>query len=329
MIPKDNTRVMTVDNSLFAAAVDRGRGRLVGREGRGLGRGLLVRAVGPGGEAGHGLGQRSLRRQGPQRGPGLAADLQGEWAAPQPCGWPVTEDMKNPEHFPLAVSEANYQGDGVAVVVADTRAHAVDAAEMEHGANIAANAVGPGILARVCAADGGKPLIHVSTDYVFDGAKGAPYVETDKPDPANMYGFAKWLGEKEARGWLSRLVVIRAAWLYGAHGRNFLKTMAAATAPRVVADRDDDAGIPGGFVNYITPAGFKRLNDELGQLWRVDRPKLVDTIAWAASNGDRSENGDYIYGKKRLREIDRRIRFLIRRLDVAEVVDPTDRKSVV
>ena len=88
-------------------------------------------------------------------------------------------------------------------------------------------------------------------------------------------------------------------------------------------DRDgaDDGGIPGGFTNYITPAGHKKLNDELARLWKVDRPKLVDTIAWAASNGDRSENGDYIYGKKKLREIDRRIRFLGKRLDAAVVVD--------
>jgi transcription elongation factor GreB len=88
-------------------------------------------------------------------------------------------------------------------------------------------------------------------------------------------------------------------------------------------DRDgaDDGAIPGGFTNYITPAGHKRLNDELSRLWKVDRPKLVDIIAWAASNGDRSENGDYIYGKKKLREIDRRIRFLGKRLDAAVVVD--------
>ena len=88
-------------------------------------------------------------------------------------------------------------------------------------------------------------------------------------------------------------------------------------------DRDggDDGGIPGGFTNYVTPAGHKRLNDELGRLWKEDRPKLVDTIAWAASNGDRSENGDYIYGKRKLREIDRRIRFLSKRLDSVVVVD--------
>jgi transcription elongation factor GreB len=86
-------------------------------------------------------------------------------------------------------------------------------------------------------------------------------------------------------------------------------------------DRDDDGAIPGGFTNYITPAGQKRLNDELSHLWKADRPKLVETIAWAASNGDRSENGDYIYGKRKLREIDRRIRFLSKRLDSAVVVD--------
>lgn len=92
------------------------------------------------------------------------------------------------------------------------------------------------------------------------------------------------------------------------------------------SDGDDEqdvgaAALPGGFTNYITPAGHKRLNDELARLWTVDRPKLVDTIAWAASNGDRSENGDYIYGKRKLREIDRRIRFLSKRLDSAVVVD--------
>jgi transcription elongation factor GreB len=83
----------------------------------------------------------------------------------------------------------------------------------------------------------------------------------------------------------------------------------------------DDGRLAGGFTNYVTPAGHKRLNDELSHLWKVERPKLVDTIAWAASNGDRSENGDYIYGKRKLREIDRRIRYLSKRLDSAVVVN--------
>ena len=86
-----------------------------------------------------------------------------------------------------------------------------------------------------------------------------------------------------------------------------------------------DATQPPGLKNYITPAGHRRLNDELARLWEVERPKLVETITWAASNGDRSENGDYIYGKRRLREIDRRIRFLSKRLDSAEVVDNAGR----
>ncbi|MCI0347575.1 MAG: transcription elongation factor GreB [Chloroflexi bacterium] len=77
--------------------------------------------------------------------------------------------------------------------------------------------------------------------------------------------------------------------------------------------------------NYITPAGHRRLKDELARLWEVERPKLVETIAWAASNGDRSENADYTYGKRRLREVDRRIRFLSRRLEIAEVVDNAGR----
>ena len=74
---------------------------------------------------------------------------------------------------------------------------------------------------------------------------------------------------------------------------------------------------------FITPAGFGRIRAEYEQLFGEERPKLVETIAWAAANGDRSENGDYLYGKKRLREIDRRIRFLTKRLEIAEVVDPS------
>src|SRR5436305_15241477 len=73
--------------------------------------------------------------------------------------------------------------------------------------------------------------------------------------------------------------------------------------------------------NYITPPGFRRLQDELARLWKVERPPVVTTVAWAAGNGDRSENGDYIYGKRRLREIDRRIRYLSKSLDRAVVVD--------
>ncbi len=85
---------------------------------------------------------------------------------------------------------------------------------------------------------------------------------------------------------------------------------------------DEDDALPSGQKNYITPAGMARLRDELYQLRRVERPKVVEVVSWAAGNGDRSENGDYIYGKKRLREIDRRVRFLLKRLEVAEIVDP-------
>lgn len=81
--------------------------------------------------------------------------------------------------------------------------------------------------------------------------------------------------------------------------------------------------LPPGSKNYITPAGHARLLEEQEFLIKVERPKVVEVVAWAASNGDRSENGDYLYGKKRLREIDRRIRFLGKRLDNAQVVDPT------
>jgi len=80
--------------------------------------------------------------------------------------------------------------------------------------------------------------------------------------------------------------------------------------------------LPPGTRNYITPDGHKRLMDEFLWLMNKERPQVTATVAWAAANGDRSENADYIYGKKRLREIDRRIRFLTKRLDIAEVVDP-------
>ena len=79
--------------------------------------------------------------------------------------------------------------------------------------------------------------------------------------------------------------------------------------------------------NYITPEGFERLRAEFTFLKRIERPKIVETVSWAASNGDRSENGDYIYGKKRLREIDYRLRFLIKRLEIAEVVDPDKQQN--
>jgi len=93
-------------------------------------------------------------------------------------------------------------------------------------------------------------------------------------------------------------------------------------------DEDEDAPpVPAGSKNYITPAGFKRLKDEALHLLDRERPDLVKVVAWAASNGDRSENADYIYGKRRLREIDRRIRFLTKRLDAAEVIDPTARED--
>lgn len=91
-------------------------------------------------------------------------------------------------------------------------------------------------------------------------------------------------------------------------------------------DEDDEVGalppLPAGAKNYITPEGFAHLRAELKSLVERERPQVVEIVSWAASNGDRSENGDYIYGKKRLREIDRRIRFLTRRLDRIEVVEP-------
>jgi transcription elongation factor GreB len=93
------------------------------------------------------------------------------------------------------------------------------------------------------------------------------------------------------------------------------------------SDSDDEElqlpALPAGGKNYITPLGYATLRDELFDLIDNERPKVVEAVHWAASNGDRSENGDYIYGKKRLREIDRRIRFLTQRLEIAEITEPS------
>jgi transcription elongation factor GreB len=101
---------------------------------------------------------------------------------------------------------------------------------------------------------------------------------------------------------------------------------------RETDDGDDEGSasspaIPAGTKNYITPEGYRRLKEEYMHLLDVERPALVQTVAWAASNGDRSENGDYIYGKKRLREIDRRLHFLAKRLENSEVIDPVQRQG--
>ena len=104
--------------------------------------------------------------------------------------------------------------------------------------------------------------------------------------------------------------------------------MSKAFTKESEGDDDDDGGaglppLPAGARNYMTPQGYRALRAELMHLLDVERPRVVEIVSWAASNGDRSENGDYLYGKKRLREIDRRIRFLTRRLDIAEVADPS------
>lgn len=100
--------------------------------------------------------------------------------------------------------------------------------------------------------------------------------------------------------------------------------------PNTDSDGDDDieapSPLPAGSRNYITPNGYTRLKTALKHLLERERPEVVKAVSWAASNGDRSENADYIYGKRRLREIDRRIRFLTKRLDLAEVVDPAARE---
>lgn len=101
---------------------------------------------------------------------------------------------------------------------------------------------------------------------------------------------------------------------------------------RETDDEDDELPqalqLPPGTRNYMTVAGHRRLKEELVHLVKVERPELVQVVAWAASNGDRSENGDYIYGKKRLREIDRRIRYLTKRVESAVVVDPAQQENI-
>jgi transcription elongation factor GreB len=108
--------------------------------------------------------------------------------------------------------------------------------------------------------------------------------------------------------------------------------MSKPTPSRQAQDDDEDleeaAPVPAGTKNYLTPQGYARLKEEALRLLNQERPELVKVVAWAASNGDRSENADYIYGKRRLREIDRRIRFLTKRLDIAEVIDPAAREPI-
>jgi transcription elongation factor GreB len=115
-------------------------------------------------------------------------------------------------------------------------------------------------------------------------------------------------------------------WIAGGVFPVYGYAMSKAFTRETDSDDEDEATLPplpAGGKNYITPQGYARLRAELLDLIDNERPKVVDIVHWAASNGDRSENGDYIYGKKRLREIDRRIRFLTKRLEIAEVTDPS------
>ncbi len=104
------------------------------------------------------------------------------------------------------------------------------------------------------------------------------------------------------------------------------KAFTREPTPESEEDEERVSDLPVGTKNYMTPAGYAGMTSELAHLVKVERPEVVNVVAWAASNGDRSENGDYIYGKKRLREIDRRIRFLTKRIEHAVVVDPAGRE---
>jgi len=106
------------------------------------------------------------------------------------------------------------------------------------------------------------------------------------------------------------------------------KAFTKETDTEIEDGSDEPEALPAPYKNYMTPAGNVALQEELRQLMRVERPKIVETVAWAAGNGDRSENGDYIYGKKRLREIDRRLRYLTKTLESAQIVDPGQQQGL-
>jgi transcription elongation factor GreB len=118
-------------------------------------------------------------------------------------------------------------------------------------------------------------------------------------------------------------LAVRHNWVHSYDGDHMNK--AFTREPDGDVEDDEELALPAlpGTKNYLTPAGYARLREELMALLDDERPKIVEVVSWAAKNGDRSENGDYLYGKKRLREIDRRIRFLTKRLDIAEVADPS------
>jgi transcription elongation factor GreB len=105
------------------------------------------------------------------------------------------------------------------------------------------------------------------------------------------------------------------------------KAFVSNDSPEAEEESEEVLPLPPGTGNYMTPGGHARMLAELNHLLRVERPEVVNVVSWAAGNGDRSENGDYIYGKKRLREIDRRLRFLTKRLENAVVVDPERREA--
>jgi transcription elongation factor GreB len=107
----------------------------------------------------------------------------------------------------------------------------------------------------------------------------------------------------------------------------FTKETEDADSDEIDLESAEESPLPAGAKNYMTPVGWRRMRDELTHLVKHERPEMTSIVSWAAKNGDRSENGDYLYGKKRLREIDRRIRYLSKRLENAEVVDPATREE--
>lgn len=134
-------------------------------------------------------------------------------------------------------------------------------------------------------------------------------------------------GPQTVTGDTGLLAVANRAGHSGPMNKAFVKESEAGLDVDDDDDGDTGPALPRGQKNYMTPEGHDRLVDELTTLRTIERPKVVEIVSWAAGNGDRSENGDYIYGKKRLREIDKRMRFLMKRLDIAEVVDPANQTN--
>lgn len=181
--------------------------------------------------------------------------------------------------------EAFFAGNKIDLVI-NTAAHtAVDKAESEEDASFKVNALGPELLGKACAANGGA-LIHISTDYVFDGEKPAPYVETDDTNPVNVYGRSKEAGERALREALDHHIILRTAWVFGAHGHNFVKTMLRLAADRdeltIVADQQGNPTAAADLASCIVALSDKILSGGVGNdQWGTYHCVNQESVSWA------------------------------------------------